>query len=92
VTAKPHTEGAPSAGSETRPTDLSHIRVGPPFDSKLDRPCGCGCGKTTGGKTAAIVENTRSKKKRAYLEACVQERPDLLARRDTADEGSFLAA
>jgi hypothetical protein len=66
--------------------------VGPPFPSTIDRPCGCGCGESTLGKVCAIVENTRSKKKRAYLEAHLQTRPGLLARRDTGSEDDFLGA
>ena len=92
MVAKANTGAKASAESETPPKDLSHIRVGPPFTSKLARPCGCGCGKPTLGQPCAVVENTRTEKKRAYLEACVQIRPLLLARRESADEDSFLEA
>ena len=83
----------PPTPSETPPKDLSHVRVGVPFESKVDARCGCGCGESTLGKTAAIVENTRSHKKRGYLETCVQARPELLARRDAgSSEEDFLSA
>jgi hypothetical protein len=71
--------------------DLSHIRVGPPFESKIKQRCGCGCGTETFGQRAAIVENTRTEKKRAYLETCLEQRPELLARRTQTGDSEFLA-
>lgn len=90
--ATPVAGATANAESDHADRDLTHIRVGPPFASKLDRPCGCGCGATTKDKQAAIVENTRSGKKRAFLEACLQkpERAALLARREDTED-SFLA-
>lgn len=92
VTAKatPGAKAPANDGATNGDRDLSHIRVGPPFTSKIDRPCGCGCNEKTGGKACGIVENSRSGKKRAYLEACLEKRPDLLARRDAETEGDFL--
>jgi len=92
VTAKATPEVNASASDEsTKPKDLSHIRVGPPFVSKISQRCGCGCGKQTLGQTTAIVENTRTEKKRGYLEECLQLRPELLARRSEAGDQGFLA-
>ena len=92
VTAKA-TPGAEAPASDETPTpkDLSHIRVGPPFESKIDQRCGCGCLQPTLGKTTAIVENTRTKKKRGYLEECLALRPELLERREQSGESGFLA-
>jgi len=92
VTAKAGT-GAKAPPEPVRPKDLSHIRVGPPFDSKIDAKCPL-CEGSTLGKKVAIVENTRTRGKRAAHEDCIQrpENADLLARRSNAGTFSdFLA-
>lgn len=74
---------------ETGPNDLAHIRVGPPFTGKQNSRCAI-CGETTKDKTCAIVENTRSEKRKAVHEECLKTKPELLARRDAEDLDSFL--
>lgn len=80
---------APIEG-ETPPKDYAHIRVGPAFESKVAGRC-IACQGPTRGTQCAMVENTKTEKKRAIHEECLQQQPDLLARRDSGDIDSFLA-
>lgn len=90
MTAKA-TTGANAPEKPVRPTDLSHIRVGPPFTARFVKACAI-CREDIGvGVRAAIVENSRTGKKATVHEDCLTEDADLLARRDTEDINSFLA-
>lgn len=91
----PARQSAAKAAGATTPSadrDLSHIRVGPPFSSKLSRPCADSCGQDTKGKECAIIENTRSGKRTAMLQSCLEKRPDLAALQTSNDIDSFLSA
>lgn len=82
---------APAAPSETKPTDLSHIRVGPPFTARFSKPCILCREAVDIGEIAAIVENTKTAKKQTVHESCLDGRPDLKALRGSETVESFLA-
>lgn len=73
--------------------DLSHIRVGPQFLSKVDGACP-ECGESTLERTCVIIENGLTKKKLAmHSPVCLDRHPELKARqglRSRPDLGSFL--
>jgi hypothetical protein len=89
VPANPRT-GAKAPEKPVRPTDLSHVRVGPPFKAKFDKPC-LACRQPTKDTECAMVENTRTAKKATIHERCLQLDSALLARRDVeTDIDGFL--
>lgn len=90
MTAKAST-GATAPEKPVRPTDLSHIRVGPPFTARFVKPCVICREDVAVGVRAAIIENTRTAKKATVHEDCIAEDPALLARRGTDDIETFLA-
>jgi hypothetical protein len=81
---------AEKSASEPLPVELVHIRVGPPFTSKVTARCPL-CHAGTVGTECAVVENTRTEKKTAVHEACLAKRPDLLARRESPNFDTFLS-
>jgi len=83
---------AKAAAEPVRPSDLSHVRVGPPFEARFSKPCIACHEVVKKGSQAAMVENTRTGKKATIHEECLMEDAGLLARRETAaDLETFLA-
>ncbi len=82
---------APATASETSPKDLSHIRVGPRFTARFAKACILCREDVAIGESAAIIENARTAKKQTVHEACLEARPDLMARRESETAESFLA-
>jgi len=87
------TEKSASKGARPtaeRPKDLSHIRVGPPFEAKRGGRC-ASCHDPVKGKEAHVVENTKTEAKKVICADCLAKDPELAARQDADDLNSFLA-